>query len=148
MPPLPKIDPRGMTVDTPEKKGAKVIMELLRRLPVVHVDSSIRFILIDLLLAHLPLSLLSWPPLKEVRKESATIKNSYLLRLDGVLASVNSIFPSGHFLRCSLPNVRMQEYIDIQDMGGDGFHRGPHPRLPSYSRISIFAEDCTSVFDC
>lgn len=75
-----------LTVDPPEKKGARVILEVLRRLPVVHVDSNIRFVLLDLLLAQLPQSLTSWSPLKEVMKESTAIKNHYLLKMDEVLS--------------------------------------------------------------
>lgn len=75
-----------LTVDPPEKKGSRVIVEVLRRLPVVHVDSNIRFVLLDLLLAQLPQSLTSWSPLKEVMKESTAIKNHYLLKMDEVLA--------------------------------------------------------------
>jgi hypothetical protein len=73
-------------VDPPEKKGARVIVEVLRRLPVVHVDNNIKFVLLDLLLAQLPPSLTSWSPLKEVMKESAAIKNHYMLKMDEVLA--------------------------------------------------------------
>jgi len=76
-----------LTVDPPEKKGARVIVEVLRRLPVVHVDNNIKFVLLDLLLAQLPPSLTSWSPLKEVVKESAAIKNHYMLKMDEVLAS-------------------------------------------------------------
>lgn len=75
-----------LTVDPPEKKGARVIVEVLRRLPVVHVDNNIKFVLLDLLLAQLPPSLTSWSPLKEVMKESAAIKNHYMLKMDEVLA--------------------------------------------------------------
>ncbi|KAH9317640.1 hypothetical protein KI387_019409 [Taxus chinensis] len=75
-----------LTVDPPEKKVAKLIMEVLRRLPVVHFDSNIMFMLLDLLLAHLPKPLISCSPLKEVLKESAAIKNNHLLQMDEVLA--------------------------------------------------------------
>ncbi|XP_057869447.2 uncharacterized protein LOC131076327 isoform X2 [Cryptomeria japonica] len=75
-----------LTGDPPEKKLGKLIVEVLRRLPVVHLDGNIRFVLLDLLLAHIPRPLISYSPLKEFLREGAAIKNNHLLYLDEVLA--------------------------------------------------------------
>ncbi|OVA07692.1 WASH complex subunit 7 [Macleaya cordata] len=66
----------------PEKRLAKVIMEMLQVVPVIYCEGGFRFMLLDLLRSHFPRSLSSWPTLRDAATDSAAAKNNYLKHLN------------------------------------------------------------------
>ncbi len=72
-----------ITVDSgPEKKLTKLISEVLKRAPVLHLFGNIHLLPVDFLGTQLPSSALASTFIKEAQKEASTVKTAYLASLD------------------------------------------------------------------
>ncbi|KAG6552860.1 hypothetical protein Mapa_005515 [Marchantia paleacea] len=76
-----------MIGDAPEKKMTKLVMELQRRAPVLHLFCNVRLVPLEFLIGHLPSWALSSAITKEARRDAGVVNTSYLAALDDVLSS-------------------------------------------------------------
>lgn len=74
-----------MCVESPERKLGKVVAEITRRAPMLHVYCNIKLQPLELLMSHSPPWVLSLSVLKEARKEAGSVKNNFLATLDDTL---------------------------------------------------------------
>jgi hypothetical protein len=85
-----------ITVDSgPEKKLTKLISEVLKRAPVLHLFGNIHLLPVDFLGTQLPSSALASTFIKEAQKEASTVKTAYLASLDEDLTRSAPILQNG-----------------------------------------------------
>jgi hypothetical protein len=70
----------------PEKKATKLVMEILKRAPVIHVFCNTQLTCMEFLRAQLPPWSLAAPFLREARKDAGVVNRAYLLSLDEALS--------------------------------------------------------------
>jgi hypothetical protein len=70
----------------PEKKATKLVMEILKRAPVIHVYCNTQLTCLEFLRAQLPPWSLAAPFLREARKDAGVVNRAYLLSLDEALS--------------------------------------------------------------
>jgi hypothetical protein len=70
----------------PEKKATKLVMEILKRAPVIHVFCNTQLTCLEFLRAQLPPWSLAAPFLREARKDAGVVNRAYLLSLDEALS--------------------------------------------------------------
>lgn len=69
----------------PEKKVTKLVLEVLKRTPVLHVFCNTQVTCLEFLRAQLPSWTLAIPVFKEARKDTVAVHRSYLASLDEAL---------------------------------------------------------------
>jgi len=79
----------------PEKKLTKLISEVLKRAPVLHLFGNIHLLPVDFLGTQLPSSALASTFIKEAQKEASTVKTAYLASLDEDLTRSAPILQNG-----------------------------------------------------
>lgn len=76
-----------MNVDSaPEKKATKLVMDLLKRAPVIHVFCVTQITCLSFLRARLPPWILATSFLRDAQKEAGTVNRAYLTSLDETLS--------------------------------------------------------------
>lgn len=81
---LPYMD---IVVDcAPEKKVTKLVMDILKRVPVIHVFCNTKLTCLEFLRAQLPPWSLSAQFLREARKDAAAVNRAYLASVDDALS--------------------------------------------------------------
>lgn len=70
----------------PEKKVTKLVMEILKRAPVIHVFCNTQLTCLEFLRAQLPPWSLAAPFLREARKDAGAVNRAYLSSLDEALS--------------------------------------------------------------
>ncbi|KAG0598407.1 hypothetical protein M758_12G070500 [Ceratodon purpureus] len=83
----------SLQVDSaPEKKMSKLVMDILKSAPVIHVYCNTQLTCLEFLKAQLPPWSLAAPFLREARKDAGAVNRAYLLSLDEALSrSVQNI---------------------------------------------------------
>lgn len=77
----------GRVVDSaPEKKMSKLVMDILKSAPVIHVYCNTQLTCLEFLKAQLPPWSLAAPFLREARKDAGAVNRAYLLSLDEALS--------------------------------------------------------------
>ncbi|XP_026660870.2 WASH complex subunit 4-like isoform X2 [Phoenix dactylifera] len=69
------------SAEVPEKKVVKLLLEMLKLVPLTYVEGGRRIILLDVLKSQCHPSYFSWPSIREVYKESVVMKRNYLTQL-------------------------------------------------------------------
>lgn len=70
----------------PEKKVTKLVMDILKRAPVIHVFCNTQLTCLEFLRAQLPPWSLAAPFLRDARKDAAAVNRAYLTGLDEALS--------------------------------------------------------------
>lgn len=74
-----------MCVESPDRKMGKIITEVVRRAPVLHIYTNMNIQPLDFLVSHSPPSIRSWSVLKDLRKEAGSLRSNFLVYLDDIL---------------------------------------------------------------
>lgn len=69
-------------VEIPDRKMGKLIIEVVRRAPILHVYPIMHVQTLDFLLSLSPPSLHSWSVLKDLRKETGSLRSNFLTNMD------------------------------------------------------------------
>lgn len=69
------------SAESPEKKTWNLILEMLKRVPVVYIEGGKRILILDILKSQSGQSLSSWLPMKETFRDSGVLMTNYLSHL-------------------------------------------------------------------
>lgn len=69
-------------MEIPDRKMGKLIIEVVRRAPILHVYPIMHVQTLDFLLSLSPPSLHSWSVLKDLRKEAGSLRSNFLTNMD------------------------------------------------------------------
>ncbi|XP_010934687.1 uncharacterized protein [Elaeis guineensis] len=69
------------SAEVPEKKIVKLLLEMLKLVPLTYIEGGRRIILLDVLKSQCPPSFLSCPSIREAYKDSDVMKSNYLTQL-------------------------------------------------------------------
>lgn len=90
----------------PEKKATKLVMDLLKRAPVIHVFCVTQITCLSFLRARLPPWILATSFLRDAQKEAGTVNRAYLTSLDETL-SRSLLFEAIEVCRLKLQNPNL-----------------------------------------